>query len=239
MVSPGARLRAMPIVRIADFSFEVPEGDRMLHFDVCGFGVRAGDRRIVVDPWLAFDAKRSEPDGGERWDRVSKELSAADFDPDEVDIVVFTHLDGVGWALGPDDATPGFPNARHLVTQTEIDEEAAGRRQGSHGVKRLLDLGLIDALEPGDIAPGVRVESAPGHSNGGVIVHIDDDEGGAVMIGHLFLHPAQLVAVERVELEPDPEISIKVRRAVLADAKVRNAKLYGDLWASPGWAYAP
>jgi hypothetical protein len=53
------------------------------------------------------------------------------------------------------------------------------------------------------------------------------------------LHPAQLIAVERAEIEPDPAKSIAVRRAVLADAKVSGAKLYGDLWAAPGWAYAP
>jgi glyoxylase-like metal-dependent hydrolase (beta-lactamase superfamily II) len=125
------------------------------------------------------------------------------------------------------------------VTQTELDEEAAGRRGGSHGVKRLIELGLVDAVEPGEIAPGVRVEAAPGHSNGGVVVHVDDDGQPAVMVGHLFLHPAQLVAVDRTELEPDPEASARVRRAVLAEAKANGAKLYGDLWASPGWAFAP
>jgi glyoxylase-like metal-dependent hydrolase (beta-lactamase superfamily II) len=229
----------MTIVRVADFTFEVPEGQQMLQFEVSGFGVIVGDRRIVLDPWLAFDDKRSEPDGPERWARIAKELAAADLDPADVDTVVFTHLDGVGWALGPDDQTPGFPNARHLVTQTEIDAEAAGLRQGSHGVRRLLELGLVDRLEPGELAPGVRVEAAPGHSTGSVVVHVDDDDGPAVMIGHLFLHPAQLIAVERAEIEPDPAKSIAVRRAVLADAKVSGAKLYGDLWAAPGWAYAP
>ncbi|MEY2447455.1 MAG: hypothetical protein QOH79_931 [Acidimicrobiaceae bacterium] len=222
-------------MRIPDFTFEVPEGNRTLRFEVSGFGVTAGDRRIVVDPWLAFDEKRSEPDGPERWARITDELAAAGLDPHDVDTVVFTHLDGVGWALGPDDETPGFPNARHLVTQTELDAQAAGWRPGSEGVQRLLDLGLVEALAPGEIAPGVRVEDAPGHSSGGVVVHAED----AVFVGHLFLHPAQLTAVERTELEPDPERSITVRRAVIADAKARGVRLYGDLWAEPGWAYAP
>jgi hypothetical protein len=26
---------------------------------------------------------------------------------------------------------------------------------------------------------------------------------------------------------------------VIADAKARGVKLYGDLWADPGWAYPP
>ena len=213
----------------------------MLQFEVSGFGVCAGDRRIVIDPWLAFDEKRSEPDGPDRWARIRNELAAADFDPAAVDTVVFTHFDGVGWALGPDNRTPGFPNARHLATQTEIDALHTGRREGSEGAHRLIELGLVDALDAGDIAPGVRAESAPGHSSGGVVVHVagEDDDGDAVFVGHLFLHPAQLRAVERAELDEDPALTIATRRALLADAKARNARLYGDLWESPGWHYAP
>jgi glyoxylase-like metal-dependent hydrolase (beta-lactamase superfamily II) len=229
----------MTIVRVPDFAFEFPEGQRVLQFEVSGFGILAGGRRIVIDPWMAFDEKRSEPDGSERWQRISNELTAAGLAPSEVDTVVYTHLDGVGWALGADDHTPGFPNARHLVTQIEIDALHDGHRKGSEGADTLIDLGLVDALELGEITAGVRVESAPGHTTGGVVVHVSDASGEAVFIGHLFLHPAQLTAVDRAELEPDPERSIKVRRAVLADAKARGAKLYGDLWAEPGWSYAP
>jgi glyoxylase-like metal-dependent hydrolase (beta-lactamase superfamily II) len=228
------------IVGVTDFSFDVPEGERTLHFEVSGFGVAAADRRIVIDPWLGFDSKRSEPDGPERWHRIASDLSAAGFDPADVDTVVFTHLDGVGWALGPDDQTPGFPNARHLIAQTELSAMHAGRRIGSEGADTLVELGLVAALESGEIAPGVRVEPAPGHSSGGVVVHVsDEDEGDAVFIGHLFLHPAQLTAVERTDREEDPERTIKGRRVVLEDASARNAKLYGDLWESPGWAYSP
>ena len=229
----------MTIVRVADFTFEVPEGGQLLHFEVSGFGVIAGDRRIVIDPWLAFDEKRSEPDGPDRWARIAKQLAGADLDPADVDTVLFTHLDGVGWALGPDNRTPGFPNARHLVTQTEIDALHSGHRGGSEGADTLIELGLVDVLEMGELAPGVRIESAPGHSSGGVVVHVTDDDGDAVFIGHLFLHPAQLRAVERAELDEDPQTTITTRRAVLSDARERNAKLYGDLWEAPGWQYAP
>ena len=230
----------MAIVRVTDFAFEVPEGGRTLQFEVSGFGVLAGDRRIVIDPWLAFDEKRSEPDGPERWHRIASDLSAAGFDPADVDTVVFTHLDGVGWALGPDDQTPGFPNARHLIAQTELGALHAGERAGSEGADTLVELGLVAALEPGEIAPGVRAEPAPGHTAGSVVVHLSDEgEDDVVFIGHLFLHPAQLGAVERAEHEEDPERTIKARRAVLEDAAARGAKLYGDLWAAPGWAYPP
>ena len=101
----------MTITRVADFPFEFPDSGLVLSFEVCGFGVRTADRRIVVDPWMAFDERRSEPDGPARWDRIRSELTAADLAPDDVDTVVFTHLDGVGWAVGPDGATPAFRRA--------------------------------------------------------------------------------------------------------------------------------
>ena len=62
-VDRGARLDAVTITRVADFPFEVPDSGVVLKFEVCGFGVRTGDRRIVIDPWLAFDRSASEPDG--------------------------------------------------------------------------------------------------------------------------------------------------------------------------------
>lgn len=123
----------MTIIRIADFPFEVPDSGVMLSFEVCGFGVRTRDRRIVIDPWLAFDSKRSEPDAGSRWMRISDELTAADLAPDTVDTVVYTHLDGVGWAVGTDETTPNFPHARHVVPSGELDAFDADRGAGPTG----------------------------------------------------------------------------------------------------------
>src|SRR3954451_2211054 len=111
---------AVRITRIADFPFEFPDSGVVLNFEVCGFGIRTVDRRIIVDPWLAFDQNRSQPDAADRWSRVSDRLQAADLAPDTVDTVVFTHLDGVGWAVSPDGETPSFANARHLVAAGEL-----------------------------------------------------------------------------------------------------------------------
>ena len=109
------KARGVTITRITDFPFEFPDSGTVLQFEVSGFGVRIGDRRIVIDPWMAFDQRRVEPDGVARWQRISHELTAADLAPADVDTVLFTHLDGVGWSVGPDGATPNFPNARHLI----------------------------------------------------------------------------------------------------------------------------
>jgi len=223
------------IIRIVDFPFEVPDSGVMLRFEVCGFGLRTGDRRIVIDPWLAFDPKRSEPDAAERWQRISDELRAADLAPEAVDTVVYTHLDGVGWAIGPDDQSPNFPSARHLVPGGEITAFGAGLRGDTEGLNALSALGLVDAIElPHEVAPGVVVEPAPGHTPSNGIVRVQDGDGEVVFVGHTFLHPAQVQLYERAELEPDPQTAIMTRVHVLDEAAARGTVLYGDLWDTPG-----
>jgi hypothetical protein len=224
------------IVRIADFQFEVPDSGITLKFEVCGFGVRTGDRRMVVDPWLAFDAKRTEPDGPQRWARISDELSAADLAPDDVDTVVYTHLDGVGWAVGPDDRTPSFPNARHLVPEGELDAFDKGLRVATEGLQVLRENDLVDAIAaPHQVAPAVVFEPWPGHTPSSGVVRVRDREGDAVFFGHLFLHPAQVRRYERAEIEADPEATVAARQRLLDDAAAHGTVLYGDLWEAPGY----
>jgi glyoxylase-like metal-dependent hydrolase (beta-lactamase superfamily II) len=224
------------ITRIADFQFEVPDSGVVLQFEVSGFGVRTDDRRIVIDPWIAFDQKRAEPDGASRWEHVSKELAAADLAPADVDTVVYTHLDGVGWAVGPDDVTPSFPNARHLVPASEIEAFDAGLRGGTDALDVLRAQGLVDAVEPPlEIAPGVLLEAAPGHTRQGTVVRVRQGDTDSVFVGHLFLHHLQVQNFERVVGDEDPAALIETRRRLMDESAARGTVLYGDLWESPGY----
>jgi len=223
------------IIRIVDFPFEFPDSGVLLKFEVCGFGIRTDDRRIVIDPWLAFDPKRAEPDGPQRWARISDELRAADLAPEAVDTVVYTHLDGVGWAVGPDGQSPNFPNARHLVPAGEITAFGAGLRTDTEGLNVLSAHGLVDAIElPHEVAAGIVIEPAPGHTPSNGIVRVQQGENEVAFVGHMFLHPAQVHRYERAEIEPDPETAIETRVRVLDLAAERGTVLYGDLWDAPG-----
>jgi hypothetical protein len=223
------------ITRVADFGFEFPDSGLTLQFEVCGFGIRSGDRRIVIDPWMAFDSKRREPDAASRWEHVEGQLAAADLTPDDVDTVVFTHLDGVGWAVGPDSATPSFPNARHLVPTGELAAFDAGLRHDTDALSVLRAGGLVDAVDPPyDVARGVTLEPAAGHTAYSAFVRVVDESGQAFFVGHMFLHPAQVHRYDRAENEENPPVAIKTRLRLLDDAAARGAVLYGDLWDSPG-----
>ncbi|MBV9951479.1 MAG: MBL fold metallo-hydrolase, partial [Acidimicrobiia bacterium] len=89
------------------------DGDWSLVVGSTATVIRSGDRTIVVDPFLAFD----DPT---RLDAQLDALRSAGCDPAEVDVVVNTHVDGIGANLASD-GTPAFPNARYLVPREELD----------------------------------------------------------------------------------------------------------------------
>jgi glyoxylase-like metal-dependent hydrolase (beta-lactamase superfamily II) len=194
--------------------------------------------RVVVDPWLVFDdPDRTTPEARARIERLIASLTSAGFAPETIDVVVNTHIDGVGAntrPAGDGKEVPSFPNARYVIAPGEIAALRAGRFPGAEPLEVLCDEGLVD--EPhGQIAGDVHVEPGPGHSPGHHIVRIGSDVGGAVIVGHLFLHPAQVFAPEpRAGLDDNISLAAETRRALLARATEENALVVGPLWVSPG-----
>jgi glyoxylase-like metal-dependent hydrolase (beta-lactamase superfamily II) len=234
------------LVRVRWFDFEVPRGDTVLHFTVSGIGVRTPTRRIVVDPWLAFDQNRV----ADAWPPLADELRQADLAPEDLDTVVFTHIDGVGWSVGADGRTPGFPNARHLVPAAEVAAWRDGRRPNADGLAALLDAGLVDDLSAAsDLGPELSAEHTPGHTPNTHVVRVQSEHESAVLSGHLFLHPAQVSSPEVADLDEDPATTIASRRALLTRAAADGSLLVGDLFEDPGagrvlglgdrWRYEP
>jgi glyoxylase-like metal-dependent hydrolase (beta-lactamase superfamily II) len=176
--------------------------------------------RIVVDPWLAFQP--SDPD------RLLAALAMAGCAADEVDVVVNSHIDGVG-------LNGRFPNARTLVMASELDALAAGRREGCDQFQALADSGLIDHPRDGHVVTDeVRLRHVPGHVDGHVVVEVASKGESAAVIGHLFLHPAQIGAPDATLLDDDPERLIAERKALLAEWAEASTLVIGPLFASPG-----
>jgi glyoxylase-like metal-dependent hydrolase (beta-lactamase superfamily II) len=193
--------------------------------------------RVVVDPWVTFDdPDRTTPDARARIDRLLARLAEAGFPAESVDVVVNTHIDGVGANTRPGDATevPAFPNARYLIASEEIAALRAGKFPGAGSLEVLCAEGLVD--EPyGRIAGDVRVEPGPGHSPGHHVVRIDSDDGSAVIVGHLFLHPAQVFSPEpRGGLDENVSLAAETRAELLERAAEEKTLVIGPLWTSPG-----
>ena len=97
--------------------------------------IESAGQTIVVDPCCASDAfLRSGDAATEHQNAAFTAFRAAGFDPDTVDVVIMSHLDGIGMnALVADDGTwlPAFPNAPILIS--ELEWQRIGTRSGVSG----------------------------------------------------------------------------------------------------------
>lgn len=241
---------AIEIIRVADPGFELvlPQdaatiatlratpwlcprfvtADHALRVGSSAVVVRTPSATIVVDPFLAFDDPA----------RLAPRLAAvrgAGVDPDDVDLVVNTHIDGVGANVRAD-GTPAFPSARYLLPTEELDDATAG----AHGevgaaLVALHKVGVLEPLVGGEtLVPGVRIEATPGHSHGHVAVWVESGGTEAVIVGHLFLHPAQIANPEVMNGDLDPDALLRTRRTLLARCVREDVTLIGPLFAAPG-----
>jgi hypothetical protein len=113
------------------------------------FAVAVDGACVVVDPWLADDSPRERSDAKAHVDRLIGELAAAGFAAGDVDLVVNTHLDGIGWNTRPDGRGGWCPTRRRLF------DELAERRGllltsmlGGSGGGRLSRSGATYRLDP-------------------------------------------------------------------------------------------
>ena len=120
-----------------------------------------------------------------RTGRGSTRLREAGVTPEDIDIVLCTHLhvDHVGWNTRLENGrwVPTFPNARYLIAQREWDYwrtagPAALVRTGdfiTDSVLPIFDSGQADLI--GDehaIASDIAIEAAPGHTPGQSMVRL-------------------------------------------------------------------
>lgn len=133
----------------------------------------------------------------------------------------------------------------HFATEEwalRVDSSATIVASGSHPqddpAEKLMTLWRAGRIEPTEgtkeLAPGVRLEDAPGHHPGHHVVWAGDGEECAVVVGHLFLHPAQVARPEVSTGDIDPKLLVRTRRDLLARCVDPPALLIGPLFAPPG-----
>ncbi|MFK0058078.1 MBL fold metallo-hydrolase [Streptomyces werraensis] len=132
-------------------------------------------------------------------------LAAAGVRPEDVDLVVNTHLhdDHVGWNTYLDgrDWVPTFPNAAYLMPAIDVaywHPENLHRTRFGRGnqnvyedsVQPVIDAGLVTTWEGSYVIDGnLRLEPALGHTPGSAVVHLESGGERAVFAGDL-LHGA-------------------------------------------------
>jgi glyoxylase-like metal-dependent hydrolase (beta-lactamase superfamily II) len=166
--------------------------------------LQSGDTTVLVDAGVGPQPRTFLPD----LDTHLLELVS----PEEVDVVVLTHLhvDHVGW-------TGSFPNARYVVHEDEwayfMSEESLAQRP--HLREKVLPLEGVELVRAEtEVAPGVRVQPAPGHTPGHMIVRTDE----LAVIGDAAAHELQIEDPDLVFVnDMDGDVAAATRRRLIPE----------------------
>jgi glyoxylase-like metal-dependent hydrolase (beta-lactamase superfamily II) len=166
-----------------------PNADNEILLGLNSVVVRTGKQTVVIETGIGNQQTEKMRGIFENQELLMESYAAAGVDPDEVDIVINTHLhfDHCGWntTLHADGSvTPTFKNARYFAHAGEV---AHGHLQLERdrvsylspnydpliesGQMTLLDLVGVGATA--EICPGISVELFPGHTAQMMGVHIE------------------------------------------------------------------
>jgi glyoxylase-like metal-dependent hydrolase (beta-lactamase superfamily II) len=212
------------------------------------FAVEAGGLRILVDTGIGNGKARANP----AWNGLSTDylqrLTDAGFPPDSVDLVITTHLhtDHVGWNTHFADGNwkPTFPHARYLTSRTEWDHWAdaemdqARRQMFRDSVHPVRDSGQYDRVDVSDhgheVADGVRLLPAPGHTPGQVAVEVRGADRTALITGDSIHHPVQLSHPHLTScVDVDAQQAVHTRSRLLNSVADTDTLLLGTHFPQP------
>jgi glyoxylase-like metal-dependent hydrolase (beta-lactamase superfamily II) len=223
--------------------------DNVLRIDSHSFALVTQDGlRVLVDTGIGNGKTRANPAWHDlRTDYLTR-LADAGFPPHSVDLVILTHLhtDHVGWNTRSEDGAwvPTFPGARYLTAKAEydfwaaydMDEARAGMfRDSVHPIEEAGLLDLVDVPAQGtDIATGLRLLPAPGHTPGHTAVQITSGDASALITGDCIHHPVQLAHPSIGScVDIDPAQAEATRRSLLASLADTDALVLGTHFPPP------
>ncbi|WP_079406815.1 MBL fold metallo-hydrolase [Streptomyces sp. 3211] len=222
--------------------------DGVLHLDSHSFALVVDGLRVIVDTGIGNGKTRANPAWHNLRTDYLERLEVIGFTPENVDLVILTHLhtDHVGWNTRKVDGAwvPTFPNARYLTSRAEhefwaaydMDEARSGMFRDS--VVPVEEAGLLDLVDvPADgvdVADGLRLLPAPGHTPGQIAVRVGGAGAAALITGDAVHHPVQLAHPEIGScVDIDPVRAEATRRALLAGLADTGALVLGTHFPAP------
>lgn len=199
--------------------------------------IRAPDALVLVDTGIGAVQHPFGGSGG----RLQRELDEAGVAAGDVDLVVVSHghLDHIGGLTR--DGVPAFPHATYLIAEDEwvfwtapsvLDglSDLAAAVAGEH-LPPLEEAGVVERFSGEvEIARGVRIVPAPGHTTAHVAIEVGET-GGLLFAVDALLHPLQ---VERPGwgrgLDHDPDVAVATRRSLLGRAAERGHMIAAAHW---------
>ena len=174
-------------------------------------------------------------------------LAAAGVEPQDVKLVLHTHLhaDHAGGAVV--DGEPRFPNAVHVAHPADWSHfGSGGSAYNARGpMERLLELDMLDlGADDREVWPGIGVVHAPGHTPGHRTVVLAEGDETVLFAGDLLHTPVQVARPwELGNHDVDADEAARSRAEVVGQAREgawtvavsHFARPFGHVGSS-GWA---
>lgn len=141
---------------------------------------------------------------------ITGALAAAGVTPDQIDVVVLTHMHGDHIGGLSDGTTPTFANARYVTGAVEHNHWSAAGNEGFDTKVKPLNDKMTFVEKGGEAAPGITAIEAFGHTPGHMAWRIDSEGKGLVLIGDVANH-----YVWSLE-QPDWEVRFDMDKAAAA-----------------------
>ena len=185
--------------------------DHRVRFNLACFLVRSEGKTIAVDTGLGPKPSPEVP-----WGELLNDFKAHGVAPEEVDMVVMTHLhrDHVGWNLLSRDGKyqPTFPNARYWMSTKDWeachDPELETRfTNAPECVWPLEDLGLIEFMD-GEVSLTGELTTlpTPGHTPGHMSIMINSQGQRGLILGDVIHNTVQIHEtgwISRADIDPE------------------------------------
>lgn len=162
--------------------------------------------------------------------RLEEAIRSLGYGPEEVDLVVSTHLHfdhaGGNLALAEDGRSrPAFPKARFLIQQGELEFAASPneRVRASYMAKNyapLVEAGLVEVMDgPQQVVEGLRVLLTPGHTPFHQSVVLESQGEVAVFLADLCPTSAHLPLPWVMGYDVEPLVTLETKRSLFETAR--------------------
>jgi len=209
----------------------IPDGKNRIVIGVNPLLIKAKGCNILVDTGNGdkFSEKLSRIYGIEREPTLLKCLSDAGLKPDDINIIINTHLHfdhcgGNTFIDGNGKIRPTFPNARYVVQKEEWEDsnntnELTKASYLTENFTPVMEAGLVDLVDgDAEVVQGVTVVRTPGHNKGHQSVKIESDGKTAFFLGDLIPTAGHIPLPYIMGYDLYPVELLEVKRRVLREA---------------------